>query len=155
MFKVLQPDLQNHVYFFGLLSAYFYYEFINRKQLSSYFWSIFFVGAATSGYPTFCLLALVPLISAINWRFKAAKVVGLTLLAGILGAFPLSFSIFRVGILQFFSTVLFDADIRKYDDIAFLLLKFEGTVEQIVVPLVLGFIILGLSEIKNFGPFFS
>lgn len=140
----------NHVYLFGLLSAYFYYEFINKKELSSYFWSVFFIGAATSGYPTFCLVALVPFLSAVSWRFNAAKVIGLTLLAGILGAAPLSLSILWVGIPQFVSTVVFDAGIRKYDDISFLLLKFEGTIEQIVVPLILGFVLLRLSEVKKF-----
>lgn len=145
----------NHVYLFGLLSTFFYYEFINKKQLSSYFWSIFFIGAATSGYPTFCLVALVPFFSAIHWKFNDTKIIGLTLLAGILGAAPLSYSILLAGIPQFISTVIFDAGIRKYDDIAFLLLKFEGTVEQIVVPLLLGFFILRLSVIKKYWTYLA
>ena len=143
----------NHVYLFGILSAYFYYDFINRKNLSSYFWSIFFIGSTTSGYPTFCLVALVPLLSAIVWKMGAFKAIGLTLLAGMLGAAPLTFSVLWAGIPQFVSTVIFDADIRKYDDIAFLLLKFDGTLEQIVAPLILGFLILLLSETKRFWAF--
>jgi hypothetical protein len=145
----------NHVYLFGLLSAYFYYDFIHKKSLASYFWSILFIGAATSGYPTFCLVALVPLVSALFWKFNALKVIGLTLLAGVLGAAPLSFSILLAGIPQFISTVIFDADIRKYDDIAFLLLKFEGTVEQIIVPLLLGLVVVRLNEAKKFWAFIA